>query len=163
MAGPSPSPHRNAQWRSNKSPLLYSWTFHWEHVTGNNILDKHRPILTASTCLKTSDLPPGRPLSCNCQLPPAGSAPHCTRGGQTIYKFLKPSNGTIPPNREKWVFATVEGIFLFHPHPPGSHQRSPPKMPAWHIWSRSQCQPGIFLISLTMGFAQPLDNRIRRS
>ena len=33
MAGPSPSPHRNAQWRSNKSPLLYSWTFHWEHVT----------------------------------------------------------------------------------------------------------------------------------
>ena len=24
----------------------------------------------------------------------------------------------------KWVFATMEGIFLFHPHPPGWHQRS---------------------------------------
>ena len=95
-----------------RSPLLYSWTFHWEHVTGNNILDKHRPILTASTCLKTSDLPPGRPFSCNCQLPPAGSAPHCSRGGQSIYKFLR--LWWLPPKQRIVSICNCGGDFLKH-------------------------------------------------
>ena len=89
---------------------VYSWTFHWEHVTGNNILDKHRPILTASTCLKTSDLPPGIPLSCNCQLPPAGSAPHCSRGGQSIYKFLR--LWWLPPKQRIVSICNCGGDFL---------------------------------------------------
>ena len=120
----SPSKFRNPHWKW-LVPVLHPTEMPNEDQFLESTLFIQVSLKTCN-CLSTSEFPPGTLLFHNCQLPPAGSAPYCHRDGQIIYKFL-PFFKTKTFNSEtKWVFATVEGIFPFHPHPPGWHQRSPP-------------------------------------